>query len=191
MLKDSEIIQVTNRNNGTTGYSIPDLGNLYRRFAAGETKKITMEELRKLSYVPGGASILKDYLIIDNQEALEELLNGVEPEYFYSEEEIKTLLLSGSLDQLKDCLDFAPAGVIELVKKYAVELKVNDIQKRQAILDKTGFNITSAIDINEETSEKEEVAQKERRTAPVEVKEASAPTRRSAPVSSKYKVVSK
>ena len=50
-----------------------------------------------------------------------------------------------------DCLDFAPEGVIELVKKYAVELKVNDIQKRQAILDKTGFNVTSAIEINEET----------------------------------------
>ena len=86
MINDNEIINVTNRNNGTTGYMIPDLGNLYRRFEAGETKKITMEELRKLSYIPGGEAILREYLIIDNKEALDELLNGVEPEYFYSDE---------------------------------------------------------------------------------------------------------
>lgn len=192
MINDNEIIKVTNRNNGTTGYMIPDLGNLYRRFEVGETKKLTMEELRKLSYVPGGETILREYLIIDNKEALDELLNGVEPEYFYSDEEVKTLLTKGSVDQLMDCLDFAPAGVIELVKKYAVELKVNDIQKRQAILDKTGFNVTSAIAINEETLEgDEEKATTERRTAPIEVTESTAPGRRSSPVQNKYKVVSK
>lgn len=192
MVNDNEIINVTNRNNGTTGYTIPDLGNLHRRFEAGETKKITMEELRKLSYIPGGEAILREYLIIDNKEALDELLNGVEPEYFYSDEEVKTLLLNGSLDQLMDCLDFAPEGVIELVKKYAVELKVNDIQKRQAILDKTGFNVTSAIVVNEETlGGDEEKAATGRRTAPIEVAEPAAPARRSTPVPNKYKVVSK
>lgn len=194
MINDNEIINVTNRNNGTTGYMIPDLGNLYRRFEVGETKKLTMEELRKLSYVPGGETILREYLILDNKEALDELLNGVEPEYFYSDDEVKTLLTTGSLDQLKDCLDFAPNGVIELVKKYAVELKVNDIQKRQAILDKTGFNVTSAIAINEETLEgDEEKVTTERRSAPIQATAAAAaaPARRSAPVQNKYKVVSK
>ena len=192
MINDNEIINVTNRNNGTTGYMIPDLGNLYRRFEAGETKKLTMEELRKLSYVPGGDALLREYLIIDNQEALEELLNGIEPEYFYSDDEVKALLTSGTLDQLMDCLDFAPEGVIELVKKYAVELKVNDIQKRQAILDKTGFNVTSAIAINEETlGGDEEKVVTGRRSAPIEVAEPAAPARRSTPVPNKYKVVSK
>jgi hypothetical protein len=191
MINDNEIINVTNRNNGTTGYIIPDLGNLHRNFSAGETKKITMEELRKLSYIPGGETILREYLVIDNKEALEELLNGVEPEYFYTEEEVKALLLTGSLDQLMDCLDFAPEGVIDLVKNYAVELKINDIQKRQVILDKTGFNVTSAITVNEETNEEDEKVVTGRRAAPVTVTEPAAPARRSAPVPSKYKVVSK
>ena len=191
MINDNEIINVTNRNNGTTGYIIPDLGNLHRNFSAGETKKITMEELRKLSYIPGGETILREYLVIDNKEALKELLNGVEPEYFYTEEEVKALLLTGSLDQLMDCLDFAPEGVIDLVKNYAVELKINDIQKRQVILDKTGFNVTSAITVNEETNEEDEKVVTGRRAAPVTVTEPAAPARRSAPVPSKYKVVSK
>ena len=192
MINDNEIINVTNRNNGTTGYIIPDLGNLHRNFLAGETKKLTMEELRKLSYIPGGETILREYLVIDNIEALDELLNGVEPEYFYSTEEIKTLLLTGSLDQLMDCLDFAPEGVIDLVKRYAVELKINDIQKRQAILDKTGFNVTSAISVNEETLDgEEEKTTTGRRAAPVTVSETATPARRSAPVPNKYKVVSK
>ena len=193
MINDNEIIKVTNRNNGTTGYSIADLGNLRRTFAPGETKKIPMEELRKLSYIPGGEVILREYLVIDNKEALDELLNGgIEPEYFYTEDEVKTLLLTGSLDQLMDCLDFAPGGVIDLVKKYAVELKINDIQKRQAILNKTGFNVTSAIEINEETLEgEEEKTTTNRRAAPVAATEEVAPARRSAPVPSKYKVVSK
>ena len=89
---------------------------------------LNKKELRKLSYIPGGEVILREYLVIDNKEALDELLNGgVEPEYFYTEDEIKTLLLTGSLDQLMDCLDFAPGGVIDLVKKYAVELKINAV----------------------------------------------------------------
>lgn len=193
MINDNEIIKVTNRNNGTTGYSIADLGNLRRTFAPGETKKISMEELRKLSYIPGGEAILREYLVIDNKEALDELLNGgIEPEYFYTEDEVKTLLLTGSLDQLMDCLDFAPGGVIDLVKKYAVELKINDIQKRQAILNKTGFNVTSAIEINEETLEgEEEKITTGRRATPVVAAEEAAPARRSSPVPSKYKVVSK
>ena len=63
MLDKNTIIKVTNRDNGTVGYTIPDLGNLHRLFQAGETKEITMEELRKLSYVPGGNNILKNYLL--------------------------------------------------------------------------------------------------------------------------------
>ena len=37
-------IKLTNRDNGTVGYTIPDL-NLHRTFSGGETKTITFEEL--------------------------------------------------------------------------------------------------------------------------------------------------
>ena len=78
------------------------------------------------------------------------LLGKVEPEYDYTPTDIKNLLLNGSLDELLDCLDFAPEGVIEIVKDLAVELPLNDVAKREAILNKTGFNVTNAIEIKKE-----------------------------------------
>lgn len=155
MIDNNQIIKVTNRDNGHVGYTIPDLNNLTRTFTANETKEITMNELRKLSYIPGGMVLLRDYLVLDNKEAVEELLNQVEPEYFYTEEDVKNLLLNGSLDALKDCLDYAPVGTIDLVKQVAVELPLNDVAKRKAILEMTGFNVDSAIMINDATNEEE------------------------------------
>ena len=62
-----KIVEVTNRNNGYTGYYIPDT-NRKRNFAPGETKKIDLEELIQLSYIDGGEYLLKNYFIIDNEE---------------------------------------------------------------------------------------------------------------------------
>lgn len=195
MIDKSTLIKVKNRDNGTVGYTIPDLGNLHRNFQVGETKEITMEELRKLSYIPGGNAILRDCLIIENREAVAELLGEVEPEYNYTEEEVKVLLTSGTYDQFMDALDFAPKGVIELIKDLAVKLKLNDVAKRQAILEKTGFNVTKAIEINAETEAVEEEDKKARRAAPITGEEKTEETsgRRSAPISttgSKYKITS-
>lgn len=187
MLKGDTQITVTNRDNGTVGYTIPDLNNLHRNYQAKEKKSITMEELRKLSYIPGGLYLLRNCLVLDNKEAIQELLGDVEPEYFYSEAEIKQLLKTGSLAQLEDCLDFAPKGVIDLVKSIAVETELNDINKRQVILNKTGFNVTKAIEINRETAEAEVQEEKVRRAAPVTVISAEKESgRRTAPP--KYKV---
>jgi hypothetical protein len=191
VLSNDTIIKVTNRNACTVGYDIPDLGNLYRNFQPNETKEIPMNELRKLSYLPGGRYILENYLILDNQDAIDELINGVEPEYFYTEKEVRELLLSGSLDQLKDCLDFGPKGVIESVKKIAVETRLNDVAKRDAIFKATGFNVTKAIEINDASTADEDAAAetKTRRASPVA---ASIETtgRRVAVPADKYKITS-
>lgn len=188
MLEKNTLVKVRNRDNGVVGYTIPDLNNLHRNFQSGEVKEITMEELRKLSYIPGGESILRNCLVIQNEEALAELCPEVEPEYFYTEQDVKNILLSGSMDQFMDCLDFAPTGVIELIKKYAVELEISDIYKREAILNKTGFNVTKAIEINHETEEATAKEEKTRRTAPINKTSASTGRRTAAP---RYNVVSK
>lgn len=190
MLEDSAKITVINRDSGSVGYTIPDLGNLHRNYQPRERKIVTMEELRKLSYIPGGMYILQNCLVLDNKEAVQELLGEVEPEYFYSEKEIKELLEHGSLDQLQDCLDFAPTGVIDLVKNIAVETELNDINKRTIIFQKTGFNVTRAIEIKHETEEEEKKEEKSRRTAPVTTSNntGNGGRRAAAPVS-KYKVV--
>ena len=192
MIEKDTLIKVKNRDSGTVGYTIPELGNLHRSFSKGETKEITMDELRKLSYISGGKLLLQDYLIVQNQDALRELLSDdVEPEYYYGEEEIKKLLLTGSNDQLLDCLEFAPEGVIGLVKDLAVSLKINDISKRNIILEKTGFNVTNAIAINEETIEGEgEEAKSSRRSAPVTVEKSDEAPKRRVAAPQQYNVVS-
>ena len=188
MLDNNTMISVINRDNGRVGYTIPDMNNLHRNFESGERKMLTMEELRKLVWIPGGQRMLENLLMIENEEARQELLPSIEPEYLYTEEDVKTLLNNGSLDQLKDCLDFAPQGVINLVKQVAVEEKLNDIQKRDAILEATKFNVTKAIEINEESVSQNNNAntQSERRVQPLETSATS--TRRVAP---KYNVVNK
>lgn len=196
MLDKNTMIKVTNRNRGYTGYKIPELGNLRRDFAPKETKEISMAELTALSYLPGGKPMLSKYLVIDNAEAVKELLGDVEPEYYYSEDDVKRLLLYGSYDQLLDCLDFAPTGVLELVKKLAVDCKLNDVRKREAIHQKLGFNVDTAIRFEEETEaadgQTEEGSASARRAKPITedatTAESATPTRRTeAP---KYKVTS-
>lgn len=188
---EERIIKVTNRFGGSIGYTIKDLNNLQRIFSPGETKEVSVEEMKKLSWQAGGMSLIKDYLIIEDKEALYEILNEVEPEYFYTEEDVKDLLLNKSLDALKDCLDFAPEGTKDLVKKLAVELPLNDIAKRDAILKMTGFNVTNAIAINEATKEEDtEPDNKVRRlNEKAENKETKPTGRRVALDANKYNVV--
>lgn len=188
MIENTTLIKVLNRDNGSVGYTIPDLGNLHRTFQPGEEKELPMDELRKLSYLPGGKALLEECLVVRNEEALKELFIDAEPEYFYSEDDIKKILLNGTLEEFLDCLDFAPTGVIELIKEYAVKLEINDIAKRKAILDKTGFNVTSAIEINHEVQEDEPEANKERRTTPFKAETSAQGGRRTA--APKYTVVS-
>lgn len=194
MIDEKKIVRVTNRDNGHVGYRIPDMNNLVRDFSANETKNITVEELKKLAYISGGPTLIRDYLVIEDPEVVEEILGDVEPEYYYNEEDVKKLLLNGSLDELKDCIEFAPKGTVDLVKQLAVELPVNDVTKRKAILDMTGFNVDAAIMINEETKDEIEDTQRVRRVnEPVKEEVKSTGRRTAAPTvsESKYKILDK
>lgn len=171
MENDNKMVKVTNRSRGTVGYTIPDMGNLQRFFAHGETKVIPMEEIRKLDWTPGGAVLLRDYLKIEDADAVEEILHDVEPEYNYTEADIKEILLNGSMDQLMDTLDFAPEGVIDLVKDLAIKLEIPDVRKRNAISERTKCDISKAIEINnlskESNDELNESGAKQRRVQPI------------------------
>ena len=194
MIDEKKIVRVTNRDNGHVGYKIPDMNNLIRDFSANETKNITVEELKKLAYISGGPTLIRDYLVIEDPEVVEEILGDVEPEYYYNEEDVKKLLLNGSLDELKDCIEFAPKGTVDLVKQLAVELPLNDVAKRKAILDMTGFNVDAAIMINEETKDEVEDTRRVRRVSePVREEIKSTGRRTAAPTvsESKYKILDK
>lgn len=150
MMDRNTIIKICNRDDAAVFYDIPEMNGLHRVFQPNEVKEVTLGELIKLSYEPGGMDLLRNNFILNNKEAINMILGEVEPEYNYTPVDIKNLLLNGSLDELLDCLDFAPEGVIEIVKDLAVELPLNDVAKREAILNKTGFNVTNAIEIKKE-----------------------------------------
>ena len=165
MIDDRTKVKVTNRIAGYVTYNVPEMQNLSRTFTSKETKLVDFEELRRLMYVPGGQGILEKYLIIEDKEVLKELGLLVEPEYFYNEEEIKNLFVNGTLDEFLDCLDFAPDGVLDTIKLLAVQMPLNDVAKRQAILDKTGFDVTRAIELQKDDEPKEEAPKAKRRAA--------------------------
>ena len=172
-------IKILNRDNGAVAYSIPEMNGLTRIFHSGETKEVTFQELEKLSYIPGGMELLKDSLVIlNNPAAAAELLGRVEPEYFYTKDDIIRLMTSGTLDEFLDCLDFAPEGVKDLIKTLSVELPLNDVSKRQAVLNKLGFNIDNAIRIKREVEAEEKTTEEvtQRRVQKPEIKTGSTPS---------------
>ncbi len=180
---------VKNRSAGVATYKIPELG-VRRSFQAGEVKKISAEELEKLTYRPGGMALLANFLQIMEPEAIAKVGLRTEPEYNMSEKDIINLMKNGSLDEFLDCLDFAPPGVIDLIKKFSVSLPMTDFQKVNALKAKTGFDAAAAL--KHVMEEKEDDGQDtilktsgERRVKKEE--SADAPARRTAP---KYNVVS-
>lgn len=180
--KISKKVKVTNRNNGFTGYHLQN--GTDRIFSRGQSMMISLEELDLLQNTPGGDYIIKNLLIIEDKDVLDELNVVTEPEYFYTEAEVNELLNNGSLDQLEDCLNFAPEGVIELIKTLAVKNQLPDTKKRDLITKKTGFNIDNAINVNKimsiDSEKKEDAVAPTRKAEPI-IKN-SAPTRKAEPV---------
>lgn len=178
---------VTNRSASVVVYSIPE-DNIKREFQPGETKKIRHSELEKLSYQTGGSLLINNYLLIKSEEAIRELGVPTEPEYFMTEAGVIELIKNGSLDAWLDCLDFAPHGVIEMIKKLSVSVPLNDYEKRRALKDKTGFDVDAAIKHVEEEREEEQELPKAapKRRVQNEPAPAAKPERRTAP---KYNVV--
>lgn len=188
----NDYCNVKNRSGSHVVYSIPEMG-IRRSFAPSETKKITYEELEKLTYQPGGTALLANYLQISDIKAVENLNMRVEPEYYMNETQVIDLLKNGSIDAFLDALDFAPEGVIDLIKRYAISLPLMDIQKRDALKQKIGLDVTKALENIQ--AEKEDEMKKESiddsqgvKQRRVKQEEPVAPQRRTA---SKYNVVSK
>ena len=175
-------MKIKNRSASVVGYSIPDL-NIRRRFVPGEVKEIPLEEIQKLAYQTGGREILTHYLQVSKADIKQ--LDVIEPEqeYFYSEEDVKRIMLYGSQDEFLDMLDFAPEGVMNLIKSYSVELPLMDLYKIEALKNKTGFDSAKALENSKNEDGEIEVANTPKRR--VAAKET--PTRR-APT--EYKIVS-
>lgn len=191
MINQTDVYNVKNRSSSVVVYSIPE-SNLRRTFAPGETKRIPFSELEKLTYQPGGRELIANFLQIMEEEVTQDLNIHREPEYNMSEAQVRDLILNGSLDAFLDALDFAPIGVIDLIKSLSVSLPITDFKKREALLKKTGFDVDKAIandkaskESDEPSSILEDVSPNKRRV----VQEGAPQGRRTA--GNNYKVINK
>lgn len=186
----NKMYNVKNRSASMVIYKIPEMG-IRRELIPGRTIQVSFDELQKLTFTPGGNEMLAQFLQVQEVEAVEALGIHAEPEYNMSEQQIIELLEHGSLDAFLDCLDFAPTGVIDLVKRFAVTVPLTDYQKRKALKQKTGFDVDAAIK-NLEAEKAEEAPDTTtnttgRRTQVKPAEEVVTPGRRTS--GSKYKVL--
>lgn len=197
MITETTMYNVKNRSSSVVVYRIPETG-LRREFQPGETKRIPFGELEKLTYQEGGRELLENFLQIVEEDVTTNLNVHREVEYDMSESQIKDLLLTGSLDAFLDALDFAPIGVVDLIKVMAVKLPLIDLNKRKALRDKTGFDVDKALVHLEE----EQIAEQQEKGGGKLDTSTAAPARRVKPAepavdagrrasTTNYKVVSK
>lgn len=185
----NKMMNVKNRSTSVVVYKVNlDNGSLVRReFSPGETQRVTYDELVKLTYQPGGRALIENFLQITDPDAIDELNVHTEPEYHMSEVQVVDLLKTGSMDAFLDCLDFAPIGVIDLVKKFAISLPLNDAAKRQVLKEKTGFDVDKALAMS--APDPEDQKEGEAITPTRRTQKSTTPGRRTE--GSKYKVVSR
>ena len=145
MANPKKIYNVKNRSASTVVCRIPEYG-IRKAFAPGETMKMSFDELEKLSYQRGGRELMANFLQIMEDQVNDELGIHRENEYYMNEQQIVELLKNGSVPAFEDCLDFAPIGVIDLVKQFAVSLPLTDTVKIRILKDKTGFDVEKALD---------------------------------------------
>lgn len=167
-------VKVINRSSSGVFYTIPE-DNITRFFAKGESKMIDHKEIEKLTYQPGGLELIKDCLLIEDDKIVANTIGEQEPEYKMTEDQIKDVLLNGSYDKFLDVLDFAPEGVIDIIKSLAVSLPLTDTTKMGALKRKTGFDAAKAIELMKDSAPEGEAAPKKQRRVAVEN---AAPVRR-------------
>ena len=185
----NDICNIKNRSGSHVVYSIPEIG-VRRSFAPGEIKKITFEELEKLTYQPGGMEILTRFLQIQDSAVLNNFNMKVEPEYHMNEQQVANLILNGSVDAFLDALDFAPDGVIDLIKRMCISLPVTDYNKMKALKEKTGLDVEAALKNIRAEKEEEKTIDDSNAAPQRRVKKDAVPEgRRTAPT--KYNVVNK
>lgn len=169
---------VINKSAGRVVYNIPQYGRV--TYAPHEKRRnVKVEELEKLMQQPGGKRLFYNYLYVDDKEIVRYLINGKEaPEYWLTEEKIPEWMNTCSLPEFQDALDFAPDGTKDLIKKVAVETKLNDYSKRQAIKEQLGYDVTLAIENSGEETENHAAAPSKRRVAISDDSTEEAPHRR-------------
>lgn len=154
-------MKVYNRSDSNITYTLPEL-NTRRVFALGECKDLDAKELEALWQMDGGMTIIKDYLVIDDKDWVAQHWDDAPIEYFWKADDVKKCLIEDSLELFRETLDYAPQGVIDLIKMLAWQLPITDLNKVEAIKQATGFDTLAAIDVMSAATPRAAAPKKER-----------------------------
>ena len=111
MIDKNKMVKVINKFSGTVGYDVPEMG-VHRNFYPKESKEISFEELERLSFIPGGDVILRNHLEIVDEDVIMALFNEKpEPEYHYSENDVKQLKNVKDYKEIDEMIDVYCRGV--------------------------------------------------------------------------------
>ena len=156
---DNKLIPVQNLTASTVSYMVPETNNV-RHFAGQQLRKdITAGELRALYATKGGRVLIEDYLGIKDRELAAEFnisTDVFEHEYSWTQKEVDDVLQNGSIDALKDALEFGPEGIKQLIIDRAVELHIPDNNKLAAIFEFTGRDVGNMIKLDMELDNTQE-----------------------------------
>lgn len=141
----ADLVTVENRTAGKIVYQIPDR-HIRRELAPRQAVRVPKEEIEALSYTAGGLDLIRNHLLVKDEQVLDDLNIHREPEYYMNADNVAKLIKEGTLNEFKDAIDFAPDGVVDMIKDLSVQMPLNDFSKRQALKEMTGFDVDKAIE---------------------------------------------
>lgn len=153
-------MKVYNRSDSIVAYALPEL-NVKRTFNLGESKDIEPKELEMLFQQDGGRVLLKEYLLADDEEWVAKHWDAP-IEYFWKPDDIRKCCMEDSLELFQETLEYAPEGVIDLIKMYAWQTPMTDLNKIEALRMATGFDTMAAIEVMKSPNPKTAPPKRER-----------------------------
>lgn len=170
-LYGDQMVKVGNGSPQWICYLVPDM-NVRREFRPLENGKmdekyVTFEELFNLNNTPGGRELLYEHLVINDEtvrEALDLPFGEDAPEFAYTEEDVKNVLLNGSDDEVLDMYDFGPERMAKITKSLLVDLDNISYSRLELLENIFGWSDISRMIKNWKGLEEEKGASSTRRT---------------------------
>jgi hypothetical protein len=154
---ENQVVEVTNNSTGGVSY-YSEYSRIERRWERPNvTKKIPLEELKELVSMAGGFQLLENYLLIKDMTVREELGLSVEKSYVLEEKDIKALFKK-SVDALVDTLENTSDSIKEKIAQIAIDTKLADLDKLEAIKEHTGIDALVVIQEKKEEEKQEKAA---------------------------------
>ncbi len=160
MLNDTDRVKVRNLTDQYVIYRDPDT-NYRVEFQPHQERELQVGGLRKYFTMKGGRIILQNYLSVENDELRDEFeIPADQVEYDWDRDKIVSVLLNEDIAVLKDALDFGPDGIKDQIASLAVELRIPDNNKREAISNALGISITNKINLADQMAAKDGTEEK-------------------------------